>query len=824
MSAIDTLRDALFGNPPSSTYKPSREGVLAAFTELNDGVSNIALASMLTVFKATRALLDADLVHGVDSVALVYDDGTDANNDIYIKVGASGAGSWTRTDAFHTIIAGLIDPKVEEMETLIRALTLALTDATDEIRELQSLQMTTVTFDRYLDTVTGDDAFNGLSENTAKKTMPGIVAMGSLNNISIGIARGSIVRSNNDLTGNNVRVGIYGAIGTPRPVLDPSIALVPSGWAAHGTYAGMWTQTVAGFYVEVNMKNIGNVVWLDRSTGKYYVLKQYPTKAALNAAPSGVYVNAWNLGTMAISLKPGTKFGDPGKSGQEYRVTDGYGLRIIGTGNDVSDVILQNAAEQNGALDLGGDGSTARRITCLNGSRHNSLFGANALIEDSYFAGGDNQLESGQGPNGAVVFTIDFAGKSFTFRRCVFEDNDLNVMQAIYSHDAVNTGAPLPYNVEDCTFIGVYSCVEQSVAGSLGIVTRPTFKNRFDGKISYHIGTFAMNVHYASGKISMLADGATQTQSYYDCDLHIADMGAGARQAFMVGGAAIRYVRCKFLVDPIVRSYSGHENSFTRLSSGSLHVEGTTFKMDGQFNTALFGCDLTGALAWTGGGNRWPYGTRFLRNGTTYGKLSAAQAAGYEAGSTSEPIPTPLVASNFSAVANGNLEGVTGWSKLIGPAGASVVASNKVGPAMAANAAYKRGQIPAAGGYVRFKVRGLNDHTFVAQRITNNGDHYLGCSAWADGHVQVWYLTPTTYNRPVYGPVVSIGDDVLFVTRVLDETTGNMGIWIYVNDIFVAYSEYADLVIASATNVGCASVGYNVAGDCFSDFSAGPLE
>jgi len=35
VSAIDTLRDALFGNPPSLTKQPSREGVLAAFSQLN---------------------------------------------------------------------------------------------------------------------------------------------------------------------------------------------------------------------------------------------------------------------------------------------------------------------------------------------------------------------------------------------------------------------------------------------------------------------------------------------------------------------------------------------------------------------------------------------------------------------------------------------------------------------------------------------------------------------------------------------------------------------------------------------------------------------
>lgn len=41
MSAIDTLRTALFGDPPQPGFKPSREGVLAAFRELNETVAAI---------------------------------------------------------------------------------------------------------------------------------------------------------------------------------------------------------------------------------------------------------------------------------------------------------------------------------------------------------------------------------------------------------------------------------------------------------------------------------------------------------------------------------------------------------------------------------------------------------------------------------------------------------------------------------------------------------------------------------------------------------------------------------------------------------------
>lgn len=44
--------------------------------------------------KATKALLDADLAHAANSVALVFSDPTAALNGWYRKLGASGAGSW----------------------------------------------------------------------------------------------------------------------------------------------------------------------------------------------------------------------------------------------------------------------------------------------------------------------------------------------------------------------------------------------------------------------------------------------------------------------------------------------------------------------------------------------------------------------------------------------------------------------------------------------------------------------------------------------------------------------------------------------------------
>ena len=46
--------------------------------------------------KTTKALLDADLAHAADSIGRVTNDSTVGNNGDYIKIGASGSGSWSK--------------------------------------------------------------------------------------------------------------------------------------------------------------------------------------------------------------------------------------------------------------------------------------------------------------------------------------------------------------------------------------------------------------------------------------------------------------------------------------------------------------------------------------------------------------------------------------------------------------------------------------------------------------------------------------------------------------------------------------------------------
>ncbi len=55
---------------------------------------------------ATKALMNADLVPADGIFALVYNDSTAANNDLYRKTGATGAGSWSATGLLSSAAAG----------------------------------------------------------------------------------------------------------------------------------------------------------------------------------------------------------------------------------------------------------------------------------------------------------------------------------------------------------------------------------------------------------------------------------------------------------------------------------------------------------------------------------------------------------------------------------------------------------------------------------------------------------------------------------------------------------------------------------------------
>jgi hypothetical protein len=124
MTAITDKADTVYRDmesPGSSVpHDPEKLGIRQLFGIIDAALASLGVNGAITVKKSTLALLNADLAHVADTLAIVYNDATAANNGIYAKVGGSGSGSWELTDLAlpSTFAADLADviARVEAME------------------------------------------------------------------------------------------------------------------------------------------------------------------------------------------------------------------------------------------------------------------------------------------------------------------------------------------------------------------------------------------------------------------------------------------------------------------------------------------------------------------------------------------------------------------------------------------------------------------------------------------------------------------------------------------------------------------------------------
>lgn len=86
------------GVPASGAHKPEKADIRRWGSSLESIITTGALSD--AIWKDTKANLDADLAHAADTIGVVYDDSTSANNGLFKKEGASGSGSWTQITTF----------------------------------------------------------------------------------------------------------------------------------------------------------------------------------------------------------------------------------------------------------------------------------------------------------------------------------------------------------------------------------------------------------------------------------------------------------------------------------------------------------------------------------------------------------------------------------------------------------------------------------------------------------------------------------------------------------------------------------------------------
>lgn len=100
------------GVPASGAYKPDKRVIRDVGQVIEQAISNVALGSLISATYVDKATIDDSLLPVDQTIALVYADPLTENNDLYVKVGASGSGYWQNTGAIYGIVTGLFTPYV----------------------------------------------------------------------------------------------------------------------------------------------------------------------------------------------------------------------------------------------------------------------------------------------------------------------------------------------------------------------------------------------------------------------------------------------------------------------------------------------------------------------------------------------------------------------------------------------------------------------------------------------------------------------------------------------------------------------------------------
>lgn len=126
------------GIPASGPNEPNKPQIRSIGPIIESAISNVGLGAMVSTAQATRSALNSTLAFPAGAVGLVYADATEANNDLYVKSGASGAGSWTLTTILHSIIAGSVATAMAPYLAEIQDDVDFIADNVDGIAELGS--------------------------------------------------------------------------------------------------------------------------------------------------------------------------------------------------------------------------------------------------------------------------------------------------------------------------------------------------------------------------------------------------------------------------------------------------------------------------------------------------------------------------------------------------------------------------------------------------------------------------------------------------------------------------------------------------------------
>lgn len=455
-------------------------------------------------------------------------------------------------------------------------------------------------YDWYVDSTNGNDANTGKSKSQAFQTITQLLTVLGAGD-KVGLARGSHLREQLTLPGNNCQVAAYGS--GARPIIDGSNVM--SGWSKTGGQTYVYQISCTPEWAAANYLN----VWED---GAFLV-----RAASLAACDStaGSYYPSSSSGAITLYVHP-TDNGDPATNGSTYEYS--HRARSIGTANNsilgvrISGIHTRCNLEENGSI-LIYKQSTVNDCLIADGSRHNLYVSegsvlTNSTLRDAYYGAGSYSL--------LVCYAATGTGLGFTCENCTCENTKGGIDglgTAFYGHVTSGSLSAVAYRNIAASNLG-YGLDTGSSASSVTIETFDAGNCTYGiiANVSMTISGYTHSID--TNRRSITAGGASTTINLSDSTTTLTGTYASGHIYISGAGATVNVEDCTFIdnnAQSIIISVATGADIYCRTSTFD-HV------------TRPFNIAATGAV--DSDYNRFTDDVAPILNGTTYNTLALWQA------------------------------------------------------------------------------------------------------------------------------------------------------------------------------------------------------
>lgn len=671
----------------------------------------------------------------------------------------------------------------------------------DVISQQGSNSLVVPALDYYVDAISGSDTNNGTSIGTPYSTLTPLTQKGNLGGKSIGIKSGTTLYSRLAVAGGDIRVTSYG--GGQTPIIDCRDTI--SGFTKTAGYTSIYQKTVA---LPGDSKVMGNA-WEDSR-----MLKQVSSLEACDATPGSCYVTSWAAASATLYLNT-TASSDPGTNGKVYRYSArSNGIQLTGTNARVTNIRTIGNGHQDGGIVAYGTGAVIDGVRCDDGSRQSSLFAPNVTIKNSYFYRGRNDLEDASA-NGAIIYAPTITGTSVSVENTTFEQGDGGAFTGISGHGSPGNQLFASVTYKNCKWLGC--SVESGMNATDGQVVSPVFVNCNVG-FGMDVAGGTMTLSNGSGTINRLIQClAGGTVNSNNGKYSIPVLGQAASVGFYRTDSTSLNVNLNINGDELYIQNAPVANAdVIYQQKGNISVQNMKIgpALAVPMTYVLYAGFSDGTATYTGSNNKFPLGSRFYLNGTTYQTLAEWQAAGHDLTSTTQPMPAIVSQDNFNR-ADQNLD--VSWTRVDGAAAQAAVRSNQMATLGVTNTFYRRASLSSSNQWVRFTTGTANGSGSFVVLHALNSKNWIGLD-WSN---TTWRLSKRVNDVMTYqtfgttSVVPSAGQDVIFAIR------NNVG-YLYVNGRLLSR---ADMDTALGGNTGVGVVSQDTARNPWIDnFSCGILD